>query len=159
MDRTRLPDPQIRVDGRGVRASSYLAYAGAYNGHPEAPQSFATHLELAPGQGPETWPEAHFAEEMPVGEERQRCLLDHLVKLRELLGAPHREPGHHRARRRRDWRWPPETAVLCSMSPTASATTASRSSRVPRRPTYDTRRLRTLGRGDIAGFRSLYPAQ
>jgi len=104
MDRTRLPDPQIRVNGRGVRASSYLVYAGAYQltlstivaelalelhssylGHPDAPQSYATHLELAPGQGPETWPEAHFGEEMPVGEERQRCLLDHLVKLRELL--------------------------------------------------------------------------
>jgi len=30
MDRARLPDPDIRIDGARVRASSYLAYAGAY---------------------------------------------------------------------------------------------------------------------------------
>jgi len=104
MDPTRLSDPEIGLNGRRLRASSYLAYAGAcqltlstivvelalelhssYLGHPEAPESYATHLELAPGQGPEAWPEAHFGEQMPVAEERQRCLLDHLVKLRELL--------------------------------------------------------------------------
>ncbi len=28
---------------------------------------------------------AHFAEQMPVAEERQRCLRDHLAQLRELL--------------------------------------------------------------------------
>ena len=104
MDPTRLPDPDIRVDGRRLRASSYLVYAGAYQltlstivaelalelhssylGHPDAPESYATHLELAPGRGPETWPEAHFGHEMPVADERQRCLLDHLAQLRELL--------------------------------------------------------------------------
>ena len=30
MDRSRLPDPDIRLDGARVRTSSYLTYAGAY---------------------------------------------------------------------------------------------------------------------------------
>ncbi len=106
MDRSRLPDPEIRVDGVRMRAASWLAYAGAYQltlmttvvdlavelhsgylGHPDAAQTIATHLELKPDATPQTWTEHHIATELPVGDERQRCLYDHLAQLAQLIGS------------------------------------------------------------------------
>jgi hypothetical protein len=106
MDRSRLPDPDIRVDGAPMRVACYLAYAGAYQltlmttvldvavelhssylGHPDGAESVATHLALEPGAAPRTWTERHLATELPVADERQRCLYDHLAELAELVAS------------------------------------------------------------------------
>ncbi len=104
MDRSRLPDPEIRVDGEAMRVACYLAYAGAYQltlmttvldvavelhssylGHPDGAESVATHLALEPRAAPRTWTKRHPGGELPVGDERQRCLYDHLAQLQELV--------------------------------------------------------------------------
>lgn len=106
MDRSRLPDPEIRVDGERLAAASYLAYAGAYQltlmttvldlalelhssylGHPDAAETVASHLELRPERIPETWSERHFAGDLPVADDRQRCLYDHLAQLQQCVGS------------------------------------------------------------------------
>jgi len=103
MDRARLPDPDIRIDGARVRASSYLAYAGAYQltlsttvaalalelhssylGHP-AGDAAVSHLELAPDTDPCTHSELYPACDLLVAD-RRGCLYDHLARLQELLG-------------------------------------------------------------------------
>ncbi len=104
MDRARLADPELRIDGRRVAVACYLAYAGAYQltlisvitdlalelhssylGHPDAAQTVAAHLELKPAAAPETSTELHFAGELAVADDRQRCLYDHLALLAELV--------------------------------------------------------------------------
>ena len=103
MDRTRLSDPEIRFDGVRARASSYLAYTGAYQltlstiapelavelhssylGHP-AGDAAVSHLELAPDTDPCTHSELYPACDLLVAD-RRGCLYDHLARLQELLG-------------------------------------------------------------------------
>ncbi len=103
MDRTRLPDPDIRLDGARVRASSYLTYTGAYQltlstiapqlalelhssylGHP-AGDAAVSHLELAPDTDPSTHSELRSGADLLVAD-RRACLYDHLAQLQELLG-------------------------------------------------------------------------
>jgi len=103
MDRTRLPDPDIRLDGARVRASSYLTYTGAYQltlstiapelalelhssylGHP-AGDAAVSHLELAPDTDPYTHSELRPGTDLLVAD-RRACLYDHLAQLQELLG-------------------------------------------------------------------------
>lgn len=57
----------------------------SYLGHPDASQTAAAHLLLAPGRTPAQWTVAHRPEELPVRDERRRCLLDHLATLAERL--------------------------------------------------------------------------
>jgi hypothetical protein len=102
MDRARLPDPDIRIDGARVRASSHLAYAGAYQltlsttvaalalelhssylGHP-AGDAAVSHLSLAPDTDPCTHSELRPGTDLLVAE-RRGCLYDHLARLQELL--------------------------------------------------------------------------
>ena len=101
---TRLPDPTVRLDGARVPAYSELGYTGAhlltlstalpalgielhscYVGHPEAPESIASHLQLGPELAPQTWVERHAGAELPVSVARRRCLYDHLLELQQLL--------------------------------------------------------------------------
>ena len=108
MDRTRLPDPDIRLDGARVRASSYLTYTGAYQltlstiapelalelhssylGHP-AGDAVVSHLELAPDSDPHTHSELRAGVDLLVAD-RRACLYDHLAQLQELLAG--RGPG------------------------------------------------------------------
>ena len=105
MERTRLPQPTIRLAGTRVPAYTTLAYAGAhqltlstalpalgvvlhssYLGHPDANQSIGAHLALTPELSPRTWLETHAAVELPVSVSRRRCLYDHVLCLQELLG-------------------------------------------------------------------------
>ena len=102
VDRTRLPDPEIRLDGVRVRASSYLAYTGAYQltlstiapalavelhssylGHPACDVAIS-HLELAPDRDPCTVTELRAGADLLVGD-RRACLYDHLAQLQQLL--------------------------------------------------------------------------
>ena len=102
MDLTRLPDPDIRVDGTRARASSYLAYTGAYQltlstiapelalelhssylGHP-AGDAAVSHLSLAPDTDPYTHSELRPGTDLLVAD-RRGCLYDHLARLQELL--------------------------------------------------------------------------
>jgi len=104
MERSRLPDPEIRVDGTSVPASTHLVHAGAYQltlstvvpglalelhssylGHP-AGDAAVSHLELAPETGPHTQIELRPGSDLLVAE-RRACLYDHLARLRELLAA------------------------------------------------------------------------
>lgn len=104
MERARLCQPEIRADGCTLRATTDLAYTGAYQltlitvlpdlaielhssylGHPDAGETHATHLELAPDRPPETRFAPHGGGDMPVADERQRCLYDHLAQLQRLL--------------------------------------------------------------------------
>jgi len=102
MDPTRLPDPEVRIDGARVGASSYLAYAGAYQltlstivadlaielhsgylGHPDG-DAAVSHLSLAPETEPATHIELRPATDLLVAE-RRGCLYDHFAQLQELL--------------------------------------------------------------------------
>lgn len=103
-DRTRLSDPEIRLDGVRARASSYLAYTGAYQltlstiapalavelhssylGHPACDVAIS-HLELAPDRDPCTVTELRAGTDLLVGD-RRACLYDHLAALQQLLVA------------------------------------------------------------------------
>ena len=105
VQRTRLPDPIVHLDGARLAASALLAYAGAhqltlstalpalgielhssYLGHPDAGESIASHLQLGPDLSPRTWTETHPSDRLPVSEARSRCLYDHLFELQQLLG-------------------------------------------------------------------------
>ena len=104
MERTRLPQPTIRLAGTRVPAYTTLAYAGAhqltlstalpalgielhssYLGHPDAEESIASHLQLGPDLSPKTWVETHDGAGLPVSAARRRCLYDHVLELQELL--------------------------------------------------------------------------
>lgn len=106
MERIRLPDLTVTLDGARVPAYTEFAYAGAhqltlstalpalgvelhssYLGHPDADESVASHLQLAPDQHPRTWVETHPSGELPVSEARRACLYDHLVELQQLLAS------------------------------------------------------------------------
>ena len=99
---TRLSGPEIRVSGVRVHASTYLAYAGAYQltlsttvaelalelhssylGHPACDVAIS-HLELARATEPAIATELRPAADLLVGD-RRRCLYDHLAQLQELL--------------------------------------------------------------------------
>jgi hypothetical protein len=103
---TRLPDPHVELDGQRVWASTQLTYAGAYQltlstalptlgielhssylGHPDAGESIASHLQLAPGLEPRAWTAGHASSELPVSQARRRSLFDHLLELQQLLSA------------------------------------------------------------------------
>ncbi len=102
VDRVRLPALLVRVDRRRIPAHTFLTYAGAhqltlstslalelhssYLGHPDAPETIASHLQLAPDQTPLAWAEPHPAGELPVAHDCRRCLYDHAVELQQLLG-------------------------------------------------------------------------
>lgn len=106
VERIRLPELSVRLDGARVPAYTELVYAGAYQltlstalpalgieldssylGHPDAGESIASHLQLGPGLSPQTWVETHAATELPVSAERRRCLLDHVLVLQQLIGS------------------------------------------------------------------------
>ena len=101
--RLRLPDPLVQIDGRRVRASSLLGYAGAYQltlstalpelgtelhssylGHPEG-EAWVAHLVLAPEAAPAITSRLVSGAELPVADDRRRCLYDHLAQLHEHL--------------------------------------------------------------------------
>ena len=111
MERLRLPNLAVHLDGARVPAHTELAYAGAYQltlsttlpalgvelhssylGHPDAAEALASHLALAPDTDPRTWSSTHRGTELPVSEARRRCLYDHALELQELLA------GHESAR-------------------------------------------------------------
>jgi len=106
VERIRLPELAVRVDGARVPAYTELAYAGAYQltlstalpalavelhssylGHPDADEALASHLGLAPNHDPLTWSTTHRGTELPIADARRRCLYDHVLELQELLGA------------------------------------------------------------------------
>ena len=101
--RLRLPDAAVHIDGVRVRATTLLAYAGAcqltlstavpelgvelhssYLGHPDS-EAAVSHLALRPDSAPATATELQPGAELPVGEERRRCLYSHLAQLQCLL--------------------------------------------------------------------------
>ena len=103
VEHVRLPDPRLAVDGRPLRCTIRLAYAGAYQltvwtivdelaaelhssylGHPDGKTAVA-HVRLQPGASPVTTSELCPGYEMPVREARRLCLYDHLAVLRELV--------------------------------------------------------------------------
>ena len=103
MERLRLPDPRLVVDGRCVECKSWLGYAGAYQltlwtivpelatelhssylGHPDG-QTAITHLQLQPGERPAIATEQRAGGQLPVREASRLCLYDHLVALRQLI--------------------------------------------------------------------------
>ncbi len=105
VERIRLPELSVRLDGARVPAYTGLTYAGAhqltlstalpalaieldfsYLGHPDAGESIASHLQLGPGLSPRTWVETHESASLPVSVARRRCLYDHVLELQELLG-------------------------------------------------------------------------
>ncbi len=105
VERIRLPDLAVSVAGARVPAHTLLTYAGAhqmtlstalpalgvelhssYLGHPDAPESVASHLQLGPNLTPRTWFETRAGAGLPVSETRRRCLYDHALELQELLG-------------------------------------------------------------------------
>ena len=104
VERIRLPELSVRLDGARVPAYTELVYAGAYQltlstalpaigvelhssylGHPDAPEALASHLCLAPDSDPSTWSTAHRGAELPVADARRRCLYDHALELHQLL--------------------------------------------------------------------------
>jgi hypothetical protein len=105
VDRVRLPALLVHVAHARVPAHTFLTYAGAhqltlctalpslglelhssYLGHPDAPETIASHLQLAPDQTPLAWAESHFAGALPVAHDRRRCLYDHALELQRLVG-------------------------------------------------------------------------
>ena len=103
--RTRLPELAVKVAGARVPAHTLLGCAGAhqltlstalpalgvelhssYLGHPDAPESVASHLQLGPNLTPRTWVETRSGSGLPVSEARRRCLYDHALELQQLLG-------------------------------------------------------------------------
>jgi hypothetical protein len=110
VDRLRLPDPALAIDGAPLECATQLAYAGAYQltlssvvpelavelhssylGHPDG-ETAVTHLQLQPEEPPATVAELQPGRAMPVREARRLCLYDHLAVLRQLVadatGAP-----------------------------------------------------------------------
>ena len=104
LQRIRLPEPTVRVDGGRVPAYTELACDGVYRltlstalpalgvelhssylGYPGAHAVLAANLGLAPDAGPLSWSTAHRGAELPVGEARRSCLYDHVLELLELL--------------------------------------------------------------------------
>ena len=104
VERIRLPNLAVHLDGARVPAHTELAYAGAYQltlsttlpalgvelhssylGHPRADEALASHLALAPDSDPLTWSATHRGTELPVSEARRRCLYDHALELQEFL--------------------------------------------------------------------------
>ena len=104
VERIRLPELSVRLDGARVPAYTELVYAGAYQltlstalpaigvelhssylGHPGAAEALASHLSLAPASDPFTWSTAHRGAELPVADARRRCLYDHALELQQLL--------------------------------------------------------------------------
>ena len=104
VERTRLPDPTVQLNGARISAYTELTYAGAhqltlstalpalgvelhssYLGHADANESIAAHLALAPEVSPHTWLETHAAAELPVSVSRRHCLYDHVLVLQQLL--------------------------------------------------------------------------
>ncbi len=105
VERIRVPELSVALDGARVPAYTELVYAGAYQltlstampaigvelhssylGHPDAAEALASHLGLAPDSDPCTWSSAHRGTELPVADARRRCLYDHALELQELLG-------------------------------------------------------------------------
>lgn len=103
VERLRLPDPIMFLDGRRLDCKSWLAYAGAYQltlwtivpelaaelhssylGHPDG-ETAVTHLQLRPGQRPAIVSDQQPGGQLPVREARRLCLYDHLIALRELV--------------------------------------------------------------------------
>ena len=91
----------MRIDGRRVRATTLLRYAGAYQltlstavpalgvelhssylGHPHG-EAAISHLALTPDGEPATACELLPSGELPVAEDRRRCLYDHLAELQQ----------------------------------------------------------------------------
>lgn len=104
VERLTLPAAEVRIDGRHEETETLLAYAGAfqltlsttlsdravqlhssYLGHPDADQTSAAHLLLAPAGPPRQWTVGHDAATLPVAHGRRYCLLDHLAVLAEQL--------------------------------------------------------------------------
>jgi hypothetical protein len=104
VERIRLPELSVRLDGARVPAYTELVYAGAYQltlssalpaigvelhssylGHPDAAEALASHLCLAPDSDPFTWSTAHRGAELPVADARRRCLYDHALCLQQQL--------------------------------------------------------------------------
>jgi hypothetical protein len=102
VEHPRLPDPRLAVDGRPVRCTTKLAYAGAYQltiwtvvgelaaelhssylGHPDG-HTAIVHLQLRSGEPPTTVADERPGVELPVREARRLCLYDHLAALRQL---------------------------------------------------------------------------
>jgi hypothetical protein len=103
VDRLRLPDPRLAVDGERFACETHLAYGGAYQltvwsivpklavelhstylGHPDG-QTAVAHLQLQPDEPPRTVTALQPGHELPVREARRLCLYDHLAALRELV--------------------------------------------------------------------------
>ena len=104
LQRIRLPELTVRVDGARVPAYTELAYDGVYRlrlstslpalgvelhssylAYPGAHAVLAANLGLAPDVGPLTWSTAHRGAELPVGEARRSCLYDHVLEALELV--------------------------------------------------------------------------
>jgi hypothetical protein len=100
--RTRV-QCSIELDGRPVRCQTLLADAGPYTlalsttlaehgislhstylGHPDADETQAAQLLLAPGRA-DSAAHAVDAASLPVAHRRRLCLYDHLAVLRELV--------------------------------------------------------------------------